>query len=165
MQLSGAAVPVACKCWVLPHVHLMCFKVHYFLWISQCNPLLRHVQGHTVICSPSPFHSLKKTQQTNFPPSKKTPSKTKKHLSITIYLIMLGFWACSWQQSQKLSSLHLNSKTPLSGSQIKSNRCLFHCPNKFFINCIRSLRGREKGKRRKKLFRNADWAKCPQLMG
>lgn len=144
MQFSGAAVPVAYQCWVLPCV--WCFKVHYFLWISQCNPLFPHVQGHTVVWSPSSFHSLKKTQQTNFPSSKKTPPNSSP--SPFIY----SYWVCGHISD----SNHRNSwvytwtaETPLFGSQIKSNGCLFHCPNKFFINCVRSLQGREKGREEK----------------
>lgn len=113
MQFSGAAVPVAYQCWVLPCVHLWCFKVHCLLWISLCNPLLPCVQGHTVVWSPSPFHSLKKPNKL-----KKTPSPPKKterntsHLNLSNHTGFVGMFLTaitetleSAPERQKLLSL------------------------------------------------------------
>lgn len=75
-------------------VHLQFFKVHYFLWILQCTPLLPGVpRAHCgLIFLPALSTPLKKPNKQTFHLPKKTP-KNKEHLSISIYLIILSLWA------------------------------------------------------------------------
>lgn len=111
----------------------------------------------------SPFQSLQTNKPTNQPT---TPLKKTQTRYISIFLILLVLWARSCQQLQKLPSLHLNSRnSSLFGSQIKSNCCLFHCPDKFFINCVRSLWGRERGERKKKAVQECGLGKVPMING
>lgn len=111
----------------------------------------------------SPFHSQKQQQKIPTPQANK---KTKPE-TISVFLILLVLWAHFYQHLQKLPSLHLNWRnSPLFGSQIKSNCCLFHCPDKFFISCIRSLWGGEKRKReKKKAVQECRLGKVPMING
>lgn len=163
LQFSGAAVTVVYQCWMLPCLFPPLVLQSPLLpmdftvlppssWGSRAHCWLGSLPA---LCAP-----LKKN------PNKQRPHKTPQKLYISIFLILLVLWSRFCQQLQKLPSLHLNSRnSPLFGSQIKSNCCLFHCPDKFFINCVRSLWGRERRKRKKKAVEECRLGKVPTING
>lgn len=95
MHFSGAAVPVAYQCWVLP---CLCpspvlqsplLPMDFTVYSSSSWGSRAHCG---LIFLPALSTPLKKPNKQTFHLPKKTP-KNKEHPSISIHLIILGLWA------------------------------------------------------------------------
>lgn len=147
------------------YFHLWWGKVCYSLWISQYHPASWCSRVHCwLVCLPALSTPLKNHQtetKTEIKPLQNQGKKNLLHLNFSNPVGFVGTFLPALAETPESAP----EQQKLFGSQIKSNCCLFHCPDKFFINCVRSLRVRGRGKKKQKAVQECGLGKVPTING